>query len=209
MKIIVGVLAFFLLIGVLGIATCFYVGYRVKQKVDQAKTEYGLDKIGNLPSGGAQGRDVCSLLSKEEVSEITGVAISGAEGSKEECAYATAANPEAVQVRVTWQGGTMAFKIAAGVSKMSAGGAPIIQNIPGVGDEAFTMSGMQGKDKESFQRDMKNDKSGMLKGMSNIMGGAPLMFRKGDVMVTVTDLEASGDTGDAKIAIAKKIASRL
>jgi hypothetical protein len=56
---------------------------------------------------------------------------------------------------------------------------------------------------------MKNDKSGMLKGMSNIMGGAPLMFRKGDVMVTVTDLEASGDTGDAKIAIAKKIASRL
>ena len=42
------------------------------------RVEYGLDKLGSLPtsptgSSAVQGRDVCSLLTKEEVSEITGV----------------------------------------------------------------------------------------------------------------------------------------
>ena len=206
MKIIIGVLAFFLLVGVLGIATCVYVGYRVKQKVEQAKTEYGLDNTG-LPR--VEARDVCTLLTKEEVSDITGVTITEAQGSTEQCTYASASNPMVVQDHVTWQGGKMVYKMSAGVTKMSASGTPVVQNVPGVGDEAFTMTPFQGKDKDSFQQDLKNDKSGMLKGMANMMGQVPLIFRKGDVMVTLSVTEASGDSDDAKKALAIKIASRL
>jgi hypothetical protein len=214
MKIILAVLGFFVVLSVLGIATCVYIGYRVKQKVEQAKTEYGLDKLSNLPStpsgsSTAQARDVCSLLTKEEVSDITGVTITEAQGTKEQCTYASATNPTVVQDNVTWEGGAMAFKITAGVTKFGAAGAPVIEKIPGIGDEAISMTPFQGKDKESFQHDMKDDKSGMLKGMANMIGQFPLMFRKGDVMVSVGVSEARGDNDDAKKALAAKIASRL
>lgn len=211
-KIIVGVLGFFALVSVLAIGTCAYIGYRVKNRVEQAKAEYGLDKL-TLPSASSgssnvQARDVCSLLSKEEVTEITGVAITDAHSSTEKCTYASAANPMVAEVMVTWQGGAMAFKIAAATTKVSAAGEPLIKKLPGIGDEAFTMTPFQGKLKESFQHDLKDDKSGMLKGMSNLLGQFPLVFRKGDVMVSV-GVSESPDPDEAKKALAAKIASRL
>jgi hypothetical protein len=212
-KIIVAVLGFFVLMGVLGIATCAYIGYRAKQKIEQAKAEYGLDKLassGTNPGGAstANAREVCELLTKEEVGEITATTITEATGNTEKCTYASETNPTVAEVVVTWQGGTMAYKIQAGVSKFGASGAPVMERIPGIGDEAFTMTPLQGKDKESFEHDMKQDPSGMLKGMSNLIGQFPLTFHKGDVMVQVGVTE-SPDPGEAKKAMASKIASRL
>ena len=70
--------------GIAAAGVVTYLAYRVKHKIEEAKTEYGLDKLGKLAekasgsSGTVQARDVCSLLSKQEVSEITGVAITDA-----------------------------------------------------------------------------------------------------------------------------------
>lgn len=210
MKIIMGLLAFFVLLCVLAVGTCAYIGYRVKQKAEQVRADYGLDKLA-IPSSSsaAQARDVCSLLSKEEVSEITGVTITETHGSTSQCTYASASNPMVVQDNVTWQGGAMAYKISTSVVKFNASGAPVIEKIPGIGDEAITMTPFQGKDKESFQHDLKDDTSGMLKGMSNFIGKFPLMFRKGDVMVSLGVSEARGEIDEAKKGLAIKIASRL
>jgi len=210
-KIIVAVVGFFVLIGVLAIGTCAYVGYRVKKRVEQAKSEYGLDKLARSSSSSSssstvQERDVCSLLSKEEVSEITGATITEAHGTTSQCTYASATNPTVVQDNVSWQGGAMAFKLAVMSMKMSAGGQAIV-NLPEIGDEACTI-GLEGKTKEDLQREAKNDQSGMLKGMTNLLGRSPLMFHKGDVMVSLGVSEAR-DIDEAKKTIATKIASRL
>ena len=211
-KIIVGVLGFFALVSVLAIGTCAYIGYRAKKRFDTAKAQYGLDKLGGVPSPGSasvQGRDVCSLVSKEEVSAILGVTVTEATGSTENCTYASAQNPSVAEDRVTWQGGALAYKMGVGTMKYLTAGAPIMTPVAGIGDEAVTMSPMQGQAKEDFQRDMQKDQSGFLKGMSGMLGRAPLMFHKGDVFVTVGVSEASGDIDAAKKAFATKIASRL
>jgi hypothetical protein len=84
LNLILVVLAFFLVLGIAAAGVVTYLAYRVKHKIEEAKTEYGLDKLGKLAekasgsSGTVQARDVCSLLSKQEVSEITGVAITDA-----------------------------------------------------------------------------------------------------------------------------------
>jgi hypothetical protein len=213
-KIIVGVLAFFVLVCVLALGTCAYIGYRVKKRVEQAKTEYGLDKLPGMPSNPngsppVQARDVCSLLTKEEVTEITGVTITDAQGTTEKCTYSSATNPTVFTDSVTWQGGTFAFKMAQGTMKLSTAGTPVVTSVPGIGDEAVTMAPYQGKDKENFQNDLQKDQSGLLKGMAGMLGQVPLMFRKGDIMATVSVTEAHGDIDEAKKALALKMVSRF
>ncbi len=242
-KIIVGVLGFLALVTVLGLGTCAYLGYRLKQKVEQAKSEYGLDKLGSLsskipsgsssPSTNVQGRDVCSLLSKEEVTEITGVTITEARGSTEKCDYASATNPTVAEVTVTWQNGATSYKMLAVTMKLNTPPSPsvpdgtdpvtgkprfkklpsVLQNLPGIGDEAIMMTPFQGEVKEDWQRDMKRDSAdavstAMLKGMRDLVGQFPLAFRKGDVMVMV-GVSESHDPDEAKKAMAAKIAPRI
>jgi hypothetical protein len=195
----VGVVAF-LMIAVMG--TCGYFAYRVKQKVEQAKTEYGVGENGTP----AHERDVCSLLSKDEVSEATGVSITEATGSTSDCVYASASNPRVFQATVAWQGGAIAYKLSTATTNLSAGGYGVVK-LSGIGDEAWTI-GITGKEKADLERDEKKDESGMLKGMMGIMGQAPLIFRKGDVMVTLALTEAR-DADAARTALATKIASRI
>lgn len=211
-KVLIVVVAFVVFAGAAVIGTGAYIGYRMKKKVQEAKAEYGLDKIGSLsPNPGAspvQERDVCSLLSKEEVSEITGVTITDAQGSTSQCTYSSATNPTVVQDMVTWQGGAMAFKLQVGTMKITGGGEQALVKLPGIGDEAVTI-GLQGKAKEEFKGEGGNDPASlMLKGITNMLGTFPLMFRKGDVAASVGVSEAP-DLDEAKKALAKKIASRL
>lgn len=211
-KVVIALVAFAALAFAAIIGTGVYIGYRVKNKVQEAKTEYGMDKIGSLsPSASSSpvaARDVCSLLSKEEVSEITGTTITEAHGTTSECTYASATNPTVVQDNVTWEKGAMAYKIQATAMRMSAGGDKPIVQLSGIGDEAMTI-GLEGKVKEDFQGGGKNDPAAMmLKGMADMLGKVPLTFRKGDVMASVGVTEAP-DLDEAKKALAKKIASRL
>ena len=189
----------FLMIAVMG--TCGYFAYRVKQKVDQAQAEYGSDKFPRVRE-----RDVCSLLSKDEVSEATGASITEATGSTGECTYASTSNPRVFQATVAWQGGAIAYKLSSAATGLSGGGQTVIK-LSGIGDEAWTI-GIAGKEKADLEREQKKDESGMLKGMMSIMGQAPLIFRKGDVMVTLALTEAR-DADAARTALAMKIASRI
>lgn len=213
-KVLIAVLGIFVFLSIAVMGTCAYVGYRMKKKVEEAKAEYGLDKItGSSPNSSTSPvaeRDVCSLLSKDEVSEITGVAITDVHGSTSQCTYASATNPTVFQDNVTWQGGAMAYKMSVATVKFNAPGGQAIVKLSGIGDEGWTI-GMQGKMKEDFDRDAKNDASGMLKAMTGLLGQAPLMFRKGDVMVSlgVSEVTAARDIDEAKKALATKIASRI
>ena len=180
-KIIVGLLAFFALVTILGIGSCFYVGYRVRKRARELSQTYHYEMTQSATSRqAATTRDVCSLVTKEEVGEAFGTTISKASGGTSNCQYTlSAGNNQALAVQVTWQGGALAMKFAAMAFKGVAGGVAGFQPVAGIGDEAYV---------------------GPM--------GSTLMFRKGDVMVNL-DLRMAGNNVDAAKVIAQKIAARL
>jgi hypothetical protein len=201
-KVLVGVVGFFVVVGVLGVATCAYIGYKAKQKFEQAKTEYGLDQNGPA----AQERDVCSLVSKQEVSQFTGVEVASATGTGNKCDYSSSAGSLVLENDVGWTGGKLGFKLGVMALKNMAGQNTLTQ-VPGIGDEAYTIA-LDAKTSADMQKEAESDQSGTVKGMEHLMGMAPLMFRKNDVMVTVRVTQAT-DPETAKRSIAKLVASRL
>ncbi|MGA9059242.1 MAG: zinc ribbon domain-containing protein [Terriglobia bacterium] len=180
-KIIVGLLAFFALVTLLGIGSCVYVGYRVRKRARELSQTYRFDTTQSATSRrAATARDVCSLVTKEEVGEALGTTISEASGGTSSCQYTAAAgNNQALGVVVTWQGGALAMKFAGMAFKGVGGGQGSFQPLAGIGDEAYI---------------------GPM--------GSTLMFRKGDVMVNI-DLRMIGNNVDAAKVIAQKIAARL
>jgi hypothetical protein len=201
-KVLIGLVGFVVLVGALGVATCAYIGYKAKQKFDQAKTEYGLDQNGPA----ATARDVCSLISKEEVSEITGATVTDAEGTESKCTYSSATNPVVLETDVAWSGGKLGLKLGVAALRRM-GPVDTIKTLNGIGDEAYSL-GLPEETKKDMDNEAQKDQSGTVKGMEHIMSEAPLMFRKGDVMVTVRLMEAT-DPETAKESIAKTVASRL
>ena len=201
-KVLVGVVAFFVVVGALGVATCAYIGYKAKQKFDQAKAEYGVGDNGPA----AQERDVCSLISKEEVSQFTGVAVTSATGTGNKCDYTSATDSLVLENDVSWQGGKLGLKLGVMALKNMAGQNTFVQ-VPGIGDEAYTIA-LDAKTAADMQKEAQSDQSGTVKGMQHLMAMAPLMFRKADVMVTVKVNEAV-DPDAAKQGIAKAVAARL
>ncbi len=202
-KVLIGILGFFVVIGVLGVATCAYLGYKAKQKIEQAKAEYG---VGADAGPAATERDVCSLITKEEVSQLTGAVVTNAEGSTSKCTYSSATNPVVLETDVAWSGGKLALKLGTGaLSRM--GPVNTVASLPGIGDEAYTIK-LPAQTEADMKQEAQKDQSGMVKGMTHLMSESPLMFRKNDVMVTVRLMEAA-DPDTAKQAIAKTIASRL
>lgn len=180
-KIIVGVLAFFMLVTLLGIGGCVYVGYRMRKRARELSQTYHLEMTPGATSGrAASARDVCSLVTKEEVGEALGTTISEATVGTSSCRYTSSAgNNQALEVRVTWQGGTMAMKVSRMVLKGVAGVQEFFQPVAGIGDEAYIAP-----------------------------MGTTLMFRKGDVLVNM-QLHMVGNNVDAAKAIAQKIAAKL
>jgi hypothetical protein len=138
-----------------------------------------------MAQGAASGRavtarDVCSLVTKEEVGEALGTTVSETRGGTSNCQYTlSAGNNQALAVQVTWQGGALALKFAGMALKGVAGGVGGFQPVAGIGDEAYV---------------------GPM--------GSTLMFRKGDVMVNL-DLRMAGNNVDAAKVIAQKIVARL
>jgi hypothetical protein len=201
-KVIVGVLAFFVLIGALGVATCVYFGYKAKQKIEQAKTEYGLGDNGPA----ATARDVCSLISKEEVSQLTGAAVTDAQGTTNRCTYSSASDPVVLETDVGWSGGKLGLKLGVAALRRM-GGVDTVKQLQGIGDEAYTIA-LPAQTESDMKQEAQKDQTGTVKGMVHLMSESPVIFRKADVMVTVRLMEAT-DPDAAKQAIAKTIASRL
>jgi hypothetical protein len=180
-KIIVGLLAFLALVTLLGIGSCVYVGYRVRKRARELSQAYHYDMTQSATSGRATtGREVCSLVTKEEVGAAFGTTVSEASGRSSNCQYTlSAGNNQVLAVQVTWQGGALAMKLAGMALKGVAGGVGGFQSVAGIGDEAY---------------------AGPM--------GSSLMFRKGDVMVNL-DLRMVGNNVEAAKVIAQKIVGRL
>jgi hypothetical protein len=181
LKIIVGLLAFFALVTVLVIGSCVYGVYRVRKKTRELSQTYHYDMAQSATSGrAANARDVCSLVTKEEVGEALGTTISEVSGGTSNCRYTSSAgNNQALDVSVTWQGAALAMKFAGAALKGTAGGQEFFQPVAGLGDEAYIAP-----------------------------MGTTLMFRKGDVLVNL-QLHMVGDNVEAVKAIAQKIVARL
>jgi hypothetical protein len=125
-------------------------------------------------------RDVCSLVTKEEVGEALGTTISEATGGTSSCQFSSSAgNNQALDVHVTWQGGTFALNVSKMALKSTQGGQEFFQPVAGLGDEAYIAP-----------------------------MGSTLMFRKGDVLVNL-QLHMVGINVDAVKVIAQKIVARL
>lgn len=125
-------------------------------------------------------RDVCTLVTKEEVGEALGTTVSEARGGMSRCQYTlSAGNNQALDVSVTWQGAVLALKIARLALKATAGGQEFFQPAAGIGDEAYIAP-----------------------------MGTTLMFRKGNVLVNL-QFHMVGNNVEAVQAMARKIAARL
>jgi hypothetical protein len=201
-KVLVAVVAFFVLVGALGIGTCVYIGYKANQKAKEFRVEYG----SGSSSPAAQARDVCSLITKEEVSQFTGVTVTSATGTANKCDYTSDTNALVLENDVGWEGARLGMKLGVMALKNMAGPNTIVQ-VPGIGDEAYTIA-LDAKTQADMQNEAQKDQSGTVKGMAHLMSMSPLMLRKGDTMVTVRVIEAT-DPDAAKKSIAKLVASRL
>ena len=147
LKIILVVLGFFVLVTALGIGACVYVGYRIHRKAAEIKQAYNLDQSGALTgrSGASRvDRDACSLITKEEMGALLGKDVANVVDRPGQCEYVPSGGNSGV--RVTLQGnGKFAMRIMAGAAKMAgqaAGtGGNVMEQIPGVGDEAYYLPG--------------------------------------------------------------------
>jgi hypothetical protein len=163
---ILGVFTFFLLAAFAG---CFYVGYRIKQRA----AEFGLNAKTYQGS-----RDPCRLVTKDEVAAAFHAPVVSVENSGTVCTY-DFGGTRTVAVDVTWEGGTLAMKLAHGAMKNVVAGMETFTPVAGVGDETYV---------EPM--------------------GSGVMLRKGDVMVNI-DLRTAGQNADAGKQIAALIAGRL
>jgi len=180
-KIIIAVLALLALVTLLGVGSCVYLSYRVRKRARELSRTYRYEMAEGVTSGRvAAAREVCSLATKEEVGQALGTDITAASGGTTNCQYAfSGGNNQALAVQVTWQGGTLAMKMAQMALKAVGGNVGGFQSVAGIGDEAYV---------------------GPM--------GSSLMFRKGEVMVNL-DLRMAGNNVEGAKIIAQKIAARL
>lgn len=181
LRIIVGLLAFSVLVMLLSIASRVYFDYRAPKKSIELPQAHHYDMTQGAPSVGAvSARNVCSLVTNTEVGEALGTTVSAANIGTSSCRY-TSSVGNSLAVEVTWQGGPLALKLAAMALKGATGRAGVFWRIAGIGDEAYA---------------------------GGPMGSTTLIFRKGDVMVNL-GLRMPGNNVEAARTIAQKIAARL
>jgi len=156
LRIILGLLAFCTLLAIFSIGSCVYFDYRLhKSGVAVRPASHYAPAQGAHPTGEVEGRDVCSLVTNNEVGEALGATVSSTHTGPTTCRYTSSDNRSMV-ITVSWQGAVMALRFSAMAMKVKAGKAGIVRQVMGLGDEAYV---------------------GHL--------GSTLMFRKGDVMVAL------------------------
>src|ERR1051326_7672561 len=124
-KIIFAVLGVFTFFVLAAFAGCFYVGYRIKQRAN----EMGFNA---KPYQGR--RDPCRLVTRDEVADAFHTPVVRVENSGNVCTY-DFGGTHSVAVDVTWEGGTLAMKLAHGAMKSVAAGMETFTPVSGVGDE--------------------------------------------------------------------------
>ncbi len=130
-KIIILILAVFMSLALLVVGSCFYIGYRVKQRAEQYTKQ-----MGNVPPYTGK-REPCAMLTAEEAGSALGQTVSSAEPrSMINCEYQVGENGKRFTIQYTWQGGAMAMAIAHGAMNQFSSVATLTP-LPGIGDEAY------------------------------------------------------------------------
>ncbi len=103
LKIVLIILAVIFVLGAAGVISVAYMAYRVKNRITQEANRRGVDLSAFSNSAAYRGRlpDPCSLLTKEEASEIVGLTIERTEEHGHTCDYyAQPVSPAEQQERV-------------------------------------------------------------------------------------------------------------
>jgi len=124
--IVAGVIGFCML---LGLGSCFYIAYRVKQRAHEFAGNYA-------PYQGK--KDACALVTKAEVSQAFKMPVESVTGSDSHCEFKFAGNDQReVSMSVTWESGAMLMKITHGAMKQVGAGMDTFTPVAGLGDEAY------------------------------------------------------------------------
>ena len=123
--IVAGVIGFCML---LGLGSCFYIGYRIKQRAHEFAGNYA-------PYQGK--RDACALVTKAEVSQAFNLPVETVTGSDSHCEIKfSGPDSHEVAITVTWEKGAMVMKLAHGAMKQVSG-MDTFTPVSGLGDEAY------------------------------------------------------------------------
>jgi hypothetical protein len=136
MKILIGVLAFFMFLILVVAGSCVYIGYRVRQKAHEFSKSMGGDA---RPYTGK--RQPCAMLSTSEASSALGETVTSVEQrGTMACAYSYGSGGKHFDVEYTWQNGGITMGIARGAMKQVAG-MDTFSPVEGIGDEAYMAPG--------------------------------------------------------------------
>lgn len=136
MKIIIGILAFFMFLILVVAGSCAYVAYRVKQKTHEfAESMHTNAK----PYTGR--RQPCAMLSTSEASDAMGQTVASVEQrGTSACEYTYGSNGQHFDVEYTWEGGGITMGLARGAMKHISG-METFTTVDGIGDEAYLAPG--------------------------------------------------------------------
>jgi hypothetical protein len=136
-KILLIVLAVIMFIILLAGGACFYVAYRVKQKVHEVTQDMGAE---TTPYAGK--RAPCDMLSTAEATQALGKPVVSAEPrGTTSCSYGFGpGGNQQFSVDFTWQGGGTAMKFAH-LAMKHISGMETYTPLNGIGDEAYVAPG--------------------------------------------------------------------
>ncbi len=136
-KIIIGVLGFFVFLSLIAAGSCFYIGYRIKQRASAFTKSIGAEAT---PYTGR--RQPCAMLSTSDASASLGQPVASVEQrGTTVCEYAYGpGGSQHFDVDYTWEGGAMTMGIARGAMKHVAG-MDTFRQVDGVGDETYIAPG--------------------------------------------------------------------
>ncbi len=134
LKVVFAVLGVFVFLGLLALGSCFYIGYRVKQRASQFSHEMG----GDAPRYTGK-REPCAMLSTDEASRALGQPVASVEQlGITTCEYHYGpGGTQRLPIEYTWQGGAITLKLAHAAMKQVAAGMDTFKELPGIGDEAY------------------------------------------------------------------------
>jgi len=136
MKILIGVLVFFMVLILAVAGSCVYIGYRVKQKAHEFSRSMGGDA---KPYTGR--RQPCAMLSTVEASAALGQPVASVEQrGTTSCEYTYGSSNKHFDVDYTWQGGGITMGLTRGAMKHVAG-MDTFTTLDGIGDEAYLAPG--------------------------------------------------------------------
>jgi hypothetical protein len=136
MKILIGVLAFFMFLILVVAGSCVYIGYRVKQRAHEFSESMHTNE---RPYTGR--RQPCAMLSTSEASEALGQTVASVEQrGTTVCEYSYGSSGQHFDIDYAWEGGGITMGIAHGAMKHVAG-MDTFTTVEGIGDETYLAPG--------------------------------------------------------------------